>query len=84
MTARYILLSPLVPEFFGITSHEELLEAVTEFGCDLLLSHFPNGDYVAFAVSTTKDALTNMCATVDLPGIVLEYTSVYDQAEILI
>jgi hypothetical protein len=82
--AKYILLTPLVPDFFGIETHDELMEAVNEFGCDLLLSHFPNGDYVAFAISATKDALTNMCATVDLPGIVLEYTSVYDQAEILI
>ena len=82
--AKYILLTPLVPEFFGITTHDELLEAVNEFGCGLLLSHFPNGDYCAFAISATKDALTNMTAAVELPGIVLEYSAVYDQAEILI
>ena len=81
---KYILLTPLVPEFFGINDHEELTEAVAEFGCNLLLSHFPNGDYCAFAVSSTKDALIRMCETVELPGIVLEYTAVYDQAEILI
>ena len=82
--AKYILLTPLIPEFFGIESHDELLEAVNEFGCGLLLSHFPSGDYCAFAISDTKDALTNMTAAVELPGIVLEYTSIYDQAEILL
>ena len=81
--SKYILLTPLVPEFFAIDTHEELIEALAEFGCSYLLSHFPNGDTCYFATATTKDALTNMCATVDLPGIALEYTSVYDQAEIL-
>lgn len=82
--SKFVLLTPLVPEFFGINDHEELSEAVAEFGCGLLLSHFPNGDYCAFAVSATKDALIRMCETVELPGIVLEYSSIYDQAEILL
>ena len=82
--SKYILLTPLVPDFFGLESHDELLEAVNEFGCSLLLSHFPNGDYVSFAICATKEALIRMCETVDLPGIVLEYSSVYDQAEILL
>lgn len=82
--SKYILLTPFVPEFFGIETYEELSEAVDEFGCSLLLSHFPNGDTCYFAVSATKDALISMCETVDLPGIVLEYTAVYDQAEILL
>ena len=81
---KYILLTPFVPEFFGIETYEELSEAVAEFGCGLLLSHFPNGDTCYFAVSATKDALTNMTAAVELPGIVLEYSAVYDQAEILL
>lgn len=82
--SKYILLTPLIPDFFGIQNHDELLEAVNEFGCNLLLSHFPNGDYCAFATATTKEALIRMCETVELPGIVLEYSAIYDQAEILI
>ena len=82
--SKYILLTPFVPEFFGIETYEELSEAVAEFGCGLLISHFPNGDTCYFAVSNTKNALTNMTAAVELPGIVLEYSAVYDQAEILI
>ena len=82
--AKYILLTPLIPEFFGLTTHDELLEAVDEFGGGLLVSHFPSGDYCSFAVFNTKDALTRMTETVDLPGIVVEYTSIYDQAEILL
>lgn len=81
---KYILLTPFVPEFFGLETHDELLEAVNEFGCGLLISHFPNGDTCYFTVSNSKDALIRMCETVDLPGIVLEYSAVYDQAEILI
>lgn len=84
MSTKYILLTPLVPDFFALETHDELLEAVSEFGCSLLVSHFPSGDYCAFAISNTKDALTNMTAAVELPGIVLEYSAVYDQAEILV
>lgn len=82
--SKYILLTPFIPEFFGLETHDELLEAVNEFGCNLLLSHFPNGDTSYFTVSNSKDALIRMCETVDLPGIVLEYSAVYDQAEILL
>lgn len=76
---KFILLTPLTPEYFAIENHEELLEAVNEFGCDLLLSNFPSGDYCAFATATTKQALISMCEQVELPGIVLEYTAIYDQ-----
>ena len=82
--AKYILLTPMKPEYFGLETHDELLESVDEFGCNLLLSHFPNGDYVAFATCNNKDVLVRMCETVDLPGIVLEYDKIFDQAEILI
>ena len=82
--SKYILLTPFVPEFFGIETYEELSEAVAEFGCGLLISRFPNGDTSYFIVSNSKDALIRMCETVDLPGIVLEYSAVYDQAEILL
>ncbi len=77
--AKYILLAPLAPDMFGLQEHDELLEAVNEFGCDLLVSHFPNGDYVAFATASKQETLTNMTTTVELPGIVLEYTAVFDQ-----
>lgn len=81
---KFILLSPFTLEQFLLETYEELSEAVAEFGCSVLISHFPNGDTCYFAVSATKDALIRMCETVDLPGIVLEYTAVYDQAEILL
>lgn len=81
--AKYILLTPMQPEYFGLETHDELLEAVDEFGCNLLLSHFPNGDYVAFATCDNKDVIVRMCETVNLPGIVLEYDKVFDQAEII-
>jgi hypothetical protein len=81
---KYILLTPLTPEAFTIETHDELLEAVNEFGCDLLVSHFPDGNTCSFATANNKDVLIRMCETVELPGIVLEYTAVYDQAEILL
>ena len=80
---KYILLSPLTVDQFNLETNDELAEALAEFGCGCLLSHFPNGDSCYFATATTKDTLMRMCETVDLPGIVLEYSVVYDQAEII-
>ena len=37
MSQKYILLTPLVPDFFALETHDELLEAVSEFGCGLLV-----------------------------------------------
>ena len=80
--AKYILLSPLTPEHFGLDNPLEILEALNEFGCGMLFSSFPDGRSVYYATSNNQDALTRMCETVQLPGIVLEYTAIYDQKEI--
>jgi hypothetical protein len=80
MTNRYILLNALNPDDFSCT-HEEMIEALHEFGVQTLLSHDTVGNEVVYAVSNNKQTLLNMTETVELPGIVLEYTAVYDQAQ---
>jgi hypothetical protein len=80
---KYILLTPLIPDMFGMNTYDEITEALEEFGCGSLTSTDPLGNTVMFAISATQNALTNMTEQVELPGIVLEYTAVYDQAQVL-
>lgn len=75
---KFILLNPLNPDDFSCT-YDEMIEALEEFGVKTLLSHDTLGNTTVYAVSGSKDTLLNMCETVELPGIVLEYTAVYDQ-----
>lgn len=79
--SRFLLLTPLIPSMFAMETYEEIQEALEEFGCSTLVSHDPLGNTVMFAISDTQKAMTNMTAQVELPGIVVEYTAVYDQAE---
>jgi len=78
MTNRYILLNPLDPDDFSCT-YDEMLEALAEFGVETLVSSDTLGNTTVYAVSNSADTLTCMCEQVELPGIVLEYTAVYDQ-----
>ena len=75
---KFILLNPLNPEDFSCT-YEEMIEALEEFGVKTLLSHNTLGETTVYAVSATKETLVSMCEQVELPGVVLEYTAVYDQ-----
>jgi len=81
--SKYILLSAMSPDQFGLSTFAEIEEALAEFGASTLISHQPNGESVVYAVANTKEALLRMCETVDLPGIVLEYTAIYDQCEVI-
>ena len=80
---KYILLTPLIPSMFGMETYEEITDSLEEFGCGTIISHDPLGNTVMFATANSKDAMTNMTGNVELPGVVLGYTEVYDQAEIV-
>jgi hypothetical protein len=64
---------------FALDTYEELKECIEEFGCTVLESKDVLGNCVYFAVALTKDALLNLTSNTELPGCVVEYTSVYDQ-----
>lgn len=81
--SKFLLLTPLIPSMFGMKTYNELTESLEEFGLSTLHSVDPLGNIVYFAVSNTKDAMTNMTEQVELPGIVIEYTAVYDQAVVI-
>jgi hypothetical protein len=68
---------------FGINTFNELIESLHEFGCGYLQSMDPLGNVVYFATASNKDVMTRMTETVEMPGIVIEYTAVYDQAVII-
>lgn len=76
---KFILLCPLTLDAFNLETHDELLEAVNEFGCDVLWSNLPSGDSAAYCVADNAEVILRMCEAVELPGIVLEYSAVYDQ-----
>jgi len=80
---KYLLLTPLIPSMFGMNTYDEITESLEEFGCGTLQSVDPLGNVVYFATAKTTEAMTNMTEQVELPGIIIEYTAVYDQAIIL-
>jgi hypothetical protein len=75
---KFILLNALNPDDFSCT-YNEMIEALEEFGVQTLMSCDTLGNPVVYGVSNNKDTLISMCEQVELPGIVLEYTAVYDQ-----
>lgn len=77
---KFILLNPLNPDDFSCT-YDQMIEALAEFGVQTLTSTDTLGNTTVYAVSNNKQTLLNMTETVELPGIVLEYTAVYDQAQ---
>jgi hypothetical protein len=77
---KFLLLSPLIPSMFALDTYQELIECVEEFGCKTLSSKDVLGNDVLFAVASTQDALLNMTSETLLPGIVVSYTDVFDQA----
>jgi hypothetical protein len=82
MTTRYILLCALNPDDFSCT-YNEMIEALEEFGVQTLFSSDTTGNTTAYATAKNKEILVRMCEQVELPGIVLEYTAVYDQAQVI-
>jgi len=80
---KYLLLTPLIPSMFGMNTYNELIESLEEFGCGTLQSMDPLGNVVYFATANTTQTITNMTEQVEMPGIVIEYAAVYDQAVVL-
>jgi hypothetical protein len=78
MTIRYILLNALNPDDFSCT-YNEMIEALGEFGVQTLISTDTVGNTTVYAVANSVGTLISMTEQVELPGIILEYTAVYDQ-----
>jgi len=76
---RYLLLNPLTPESFSLSTFDEIEEALEEFGCKMILSLNTETQVIGFAYATSKQALENLCTTVSLDGVMVEYTATYDQ-----
>lgn len=76
--SKFLLLNPLDNYNFGCTV-EEMLESLEEFGLTHISSLDTKGQVMYYAVSSTKEAMEQMCTTVQLDGSVIEFTAVYDQ-----
>lgn len=75
---KYLLLNPLDNYNFGCTV-EEMLEALEEFGCKHISSLDTGGQVMYYATAGSKEALEQMCNTVELDGSIIEFTAIYDQ-----
>jgi hypothetical protein len=80
---KYLLLTPLTLDQLQVDNWDDMYEALEEFGCKYLESEDALGNKVVFATATSKETLVNMTQIVDLPGIAVEFTNVFDQAVIL-
>lgn len=76
---KFILLNAFTLEDFVMNDMCELEEAAEEFGCELLKSKDLVGTTTYYFTAKTKEAIIAMCESQDLPGIVLEYSAIYDQ-----
>jgi len=75
----YLLLNPMTPDMFGLTEYKDVEDALDEFACGYLYSKDILGNDIMFATAKSLKTMTNMVTTVEIPGIVIEYTAVYDQ-----
>jgi len=78
MKVRYLLLNPLKARDFSCTT-EEVIEAVHEFGCKIIMSPDTTGETLLYAVASERKHLENMVNEVELNGIIVEYTAIYEQ-----
>jgi hypothetical protein len=78
MTTKYLLLNPLKARHFHCTT-EEVIESLHEFGCKAILSPDTTGETLIYATADRKSVLENMVNEVELNGIIIEYTAIYDQ-----
>jgi hypothetical protein len=78
MSTKYLLLNPLKARHFHCTT-EEVIESLHEFGCKAILSPDTTGETLIYATSDRKSVLENMVNEVELNGIIIEYTAIYDQ-----
>ena len=75
---KYILLNAVKPADFKLNTIEELQEAAAEFACGILTSTGTNNAAQFFFTAKDKRSLEIMCDTVDLPGVVVEVSAVFD------
>jgi hypothetical protein len=78
MTTKYLLLNPLKARDFDCTT-EEVIESLHEFGCKVILSPDTTGETLVYATADTRKVLENMVNEVELNGVIIEYTAIYDQ-----
>jgi hypothetical protein len=76
---KYLLLNPMSPDMFGLETFDELIDALDEFACGYIYSKDLLGNDLMFATSKSLKTITNMVETVEIPGVVVEYTAIYDQ-----
>lgn len=75
---KFILLTPVEPSFYKLTTEQFIQITKDEYGCNVLISATKEKSYL-YITSTTKEALERLVSENDLEGIVLEYSGVYDQ-----
>jgi hypothetical protein len=70
----YLLLSPVDMSLFD--DHDHFVESLDEFGLSFITS---NGD--SYITCKSLDVITQAVFTLDLPGDIIEYISVFESKE---
>ena len=79
MSKKFILLNPLDCKSLVVNTPAEIVEALAEFGCKAVFSYSNTHDETfIYASADTKEAIEAMVDAVDLDGIILEYSGVFD------
>jgi len=75
---KYMLLTPLKGSMFGVTT-QQLIRTLKENSCghEVVLMH--DDTSVVYATASSPEILGEFCSLNDVPGLVIEYTGVYDQ-----
>ena len=75
---KFLLLTPLQGKHFGI-SQKSLIEALHQEHCGCITGVDNRGDTVLYATAKSIAVMEAMCTKNEIPGSIIEYTSIYDQ-----
>jgi len=79
MTIKYLLLVPIKASELGFPSIAELIKLAHQDGYDLIKSKNYNGSTSRFFITNTIKEMEQLCTDLDIEGVVVEITGVFDQ-----
>lgn len=75
---KYMLMLPLKGSMFGITT-QQLIKHLHSHKCGHEVVLMPDDTSVIYATAPSIEIISEMCTSNELPGLVIEYTGIYDQ-----
>jgi hypothetical protein len=81
--SKFLLLTPIDHSNFQETSNnKQLMDYLKKnFDCEVMKSLDVNGVTKYYPLHANREGLLELCESMGLDGVILKYTSVYDQVE---